>query len=211
MPPAAMPVVYNGVERPRAQSAAEIRGLRGEWGVSDCARVIGSVGRLDWQKGYDLFLKSLDHLAPLVPSGERWGVVLLGEGPQRPALMELAAKAPACFAVRMPGFWRDAPSAAGAFDPFVMPSRYEGFGLTLAEAMGHGLPVVASAADSLPELLEGYGNGWTVDFSAPSAAAAAIAGHIGAGMGPADARFTVPAMVSAYQEIYRRLCLDAGE
>jgi hypothetical protein len=64
----------------------------------------------------------------------------------------------------MPGFRPDADRAMGAFDLFIMPSRYEGFGLTLIEAMSHGLPVIASGADSLPELLEGYTDGRIVSF-----------------------------------------------
>lgn len=166
VPPVSMPVVYNGIRAPRRLTAAEIATLRQTWGVADCARVIGAVGRLDWQKGFDRFLKRLPELGAALPSGERWGVVILGEGRERPRLEKLALRSPQNMRVRLPGFRADAADGIAAFDLFVMPSRYEGFGLTLAEAMAHGVPVLASDIDSLPELLEGYANGATLDFEA---------------------------------------------
>jgi glycosyltransferase involved in cell wall biosynthesis len=60
----------------------------------------------------------------------------------------------------------DAASVMDMFDVFVMPSRYEGYGLALTEAMTLGLPVVCSSADSLPELCALYkGYSRIADFS----------------------------------------------
>jgi glycosyltransferase involved in cell wall biosynthesis len=158
-------VIYNGIEPPKPLSSEEKTVLRTEWGIGDCKRVIGSVGRLDLQKGYDLLLDTIEVLDYLIPNGERWGVVLIGDGPERKELEDhVAQQNLKKIVVRFPGFRSDADRAMGAFDLFVMPSRYEGFGLTLLEAMNHGLPVLASDADSLPELLEGYERGQIVRF-----------------------------------------------
>lgn len=58
----------------------------------------------------------------------------------------------------------------------VMPSRFEGFGMVAAEAMAAGAPVVASAVDSLPEVLEGGRGGRLVAAEDPQELAAAVEG-----------------------------------
>jgi glycosyltransferase involved in cell wall biosynthesis len=159
------PVIYNGIAAPASPSEEEKRALRVEWGMTECRRIIGSVGRLDFQKGYDLLLDTLEALDIRIPQGERWGLVLIGDGPERKRLEHHAEKLNLKnIVVRFAGFRSDADRAMGAFDLFVMPSRYEGFGLTLLEAMSHGLPVVSSDADSLPELIADYAQGKTIRF-----------------------------------------------
>ena len=58
----------------------------------------------------------------------------------------------------------DAVKADWLFDVFVMPSRYEGYGLALAEAMSTGVPVVVNPVDSLPELCRFYPDSAETDF-----------------------------------------------
>jgi len=246
--PQSFPVILNGIEPPLPLSPEEVAGLRTAWGVAGDSLLIGSVGRLDWQKGYDRLLNilaemdrmlteirnskleirngeeqgsetyanvgarscgrtSVSHqsslsVAPPHPPDERnpgdarlqlspalncspagagsyitprsafriphssLALVLLGEGPERARLeQQVAALGLKNIVVRLPGFRPDADRAMGAFDLFIMPSRYEGFGLTLLEAMSHGLPVIASDADSLPELLDGYDRGQMASFA----------------------------------------------
>ena len=212
VPAESMPVLYNGIRAPRRLAVAEIAALRQGWGVADCTRVIGGVGRLDWQKGFDRLLESLPALAAALPPGERWGVVILGEGAERARLEKLALRSPQNVLVRLPGFRPDAADCVGAFDLFVMPSRYEGFGLTLAEAMAHGAPVLASGVDSLPELLAGYANGGTWDFTQPAAAPLAdeIRRLAARTERTPSLRFTLDAMVDGYLRLYARLMEGRG-
>ena len=161
-------VVYNGIMQPGILDAKAIEKLKTEWGVNDCNKIVGSVGRLDWQKGYDIFLALLPELSKRIPSGEKWGVVILGEGPERKNLEKWTKKIPTNIKLILPGYRNDAASCINAFDLFVMPSRYEGFGLTLAEAMALGIPILCSNADSLPELITNYSNGKVIDFSNPN-------------------------------------------
>ena len=207
VPPERLPVIHNGVKPPGHPTPGEVAELRAAWGVADCAKVVGSVGRLDWQKGYDILLGLLPELSRRVPPGETWAVVLLGEGKERPALEKLAAAAPANLKVRLPGFVDRAAWQAGGFDVFAMPSRYEGFGLTLAEAMTHGLPILANDIDSLPELLERYEGGQVIEFSARNAAAVAerlAAMAAGPKFAPAN-DFSLEAMTGAYADLYEAL------
>ena len=207
--PARFQVIPNGIRPPVRPAADAVARWRAEWGLAGCARVIGTVGRLVPQKGFDQLLALLPELAPQVPAGERWGVVILGEGPERPRLEKLARLAPPeRVAVALPGYRPDAADCIGAFDLFVMPSRYEGYGLVLAEAMGHGVPVLAAAVDSLPELLAGYPNGRCLAVGEWSGRLLAEATGWGGGV-PRRQAGGIPEMCDAYAALYHAL-LPAG-
>ena len=108
--------------------------------------VVGSLGRLDAVKGYDLLLRALARLP-----GVR--AVVVGEGAARPALEALAGELGVADRVALPG-WSDQPSAAlPGFDVFCLPSRSEGFPLSIVEAMLAELPVVATRVGSVAELV----------------------------------------------------------
>lgn len=204
--PELMPVIYNGIKTPKILSSQEIKKLRDEWGFDDCSKVLGSVGRLDWQKGYDQFLQLLPEISANIPENEKWGIVILGEGKQRAELERLANSAKfQKFKIILPGFRKDAADCIGAFDLFVMPSRYEGFGLTLVEAMGHGVPVLASNVDSLPELMSYYENGKCVDFSDKLKVEKGIFDLIDKPVSAPLTRFSIDKMVNEYADLYKEI------
>ena len=197
-------VIYNGVDKVKPAPAEELEKLRRDWQIGSCSRVIGSIGRLDWQKGFDILFSMLPELSLLVPPGERWAIVIIGEGPERGLLEKLAADAPANIEIKMPGFRADASRVMALFDAFVMPSRYEGYGLALAEAMSLGLPVVTNEIDSLPELCDLYPNSQCVRFPSPDASAA-IAAALETPRGEPFEIMSVAKMTSEYQSIYSSL------
>ncbi len=171
LPQGTVKVVYNGSDPAPPLPSDRIAAIRREWGLDGTARIIGSVGRFDYQKGYDIFLSGLSALKPLIPQGEQWGIVLIGDGSERDRLQTLAAEISAQMPelrIVLPGYRPDAASILPMLDLFVMPSRYEGFGLTLTEAMAQGIPALCSKADSLPELCAFAPEiTMTADFSSP--------------------------------------------
>lgn len=161
--------IRNGVNPAAVRTPEELDAARDRWQVRMCTKLIGAVGRLNHQKGFDRLLRILPALEQHVPQGETWGLVILGEGDERAALEEqLSSCSHRNLVVRLPGFEKDAASYAQAFDTFVMPSRYEGYGLVLAEAISLGLPCVYAPIDSLPELAEGIPNAFPARFDKPS-------------------------------------------
>jgi len=201
-----IPVVYNGIIPPPHLSEHRVSALREEWGMSDCDRVIGCVGRLDWQKGFDILLDFF-YAERLRFKGIKLGIVILGEGRERVKL-EKTASALNSHKIKtlLPGFRADAASCIGAFDLFVMPSRYEGFGLSLAEAMSHGVPILSSAADSLPELLVSYPNGECIDFERDGATLIAekIKELAGRTKIIYKVPYTVDNMIDGYMKLYSK-------
>lgn len=149
--------IYNGVDQVPVPSPERIREFRDAMRLDRYGKIIGSIGRLDYQKGYDRLIERIGALDRKIPTGERWLLLILGDGPERDMLQALIDRLHlANIDIRLGGFFRDAASLMSQFDVFVMSSRYEGYGLALAEAMTLGLPVVSSRVDSLPELCAMY-------------------------------------------------------
>jgi len=99
-----------------------------------------AVGRLYPQKGYDQLLACFGRLAA---THEDWELVIVGEGPERPRLEMLVQMLGLGGRVFLPGRVGNPGDWYASADLFVLSSRYEGFPNALAEAMGHGLPVVS--------------------------------------------------------------------
>lgn len=116
-----------------------------------------AVGRLDTQKGFDLLLRAFA-ASRLAERGRR--LTILGEGPERETLAELARQLGVEYAVSMPGVVKDPENWMARSALFVLPSRYEGFPNALLEAMTMGCAVIASDCDSGPgEIIQDGENG----------------------------------------------------
>lgn len=102
-----------------------------------------SVGRLSYEKGHDVLLRAF---AETLAAGLQARLTIVGDGPERSSLESLARKLGIADAVRFTGVLLDEPLAAEmrAADLFALPSRSEGFGVVLVEALATGLPVVAT-------------------------------------------------------------------
>lgn len=157
LPEGSVRTVRNGSDPVIPAPEEELKAFSAAWRLDEYDAVLGSIGRLDFQKGYDLLLDRCGALADRIPQGEKWLLLILGDGPERE---KLKAQAQSLhypnLHIRFAGFRRDAASLMRCFSVFLMPSRYEGYGLALAEAMSLGLPAVCSDADSLPELCACY-------------------------------------------------------
>jgi GalNAc-alpha-(1->4)-GalNAc-alpha-(1->3)-diNAcBac-PP-undecaprenol alpha-1,4-N-acetyl-D-galactosaminyltransferase len=108
---------------------------------------IVAVGRLGPEKGIDVLL---DAAARALASRPDWTVVLVGDGPSRAALEARASEADLSGRVRFIGRVANPEAYLQAADLYVLPSRYEGFPNALLEAMGCGLPVIATDCPSGP-------------------------------------------------------------
>lgn len=113
----------------------------------DRQRILLTVGRLDYQKGFDLLVEAFQYLTGDFPE---WNLVILGEGPRRDALEQQARCAGIANRVSLPGRAGNIGEWYAAADVYVMSSRFEGFPNALVEAMAHGLPVVSFDCETGP-------------------------------------------------------------
>lgn len=127
------------------------RALRHQWGVPDNAMLVGFVGRLVPQKAIDTLLRAFA-VALRQATSPIW-LAIVGNGPLEGVLRQQASEFGIANRVIWAGFHEDMPPVMRAFDVFTLTSIYEGFGLVLVEAMAAGLPVVATRAGAIPEII----------------------------------------------------------
>lgn len=169
LPKGSLLVIPNGSNAVIPHSAALMEEKKKEWKLEDCTKIAGAFGRLDYQKGYDLFLSALPLIAQKIPEGEKYGFLFMGEGPEGEKLRaraQLLEREYPNIRIAFPGFVPEAAKYGKMLDLFLMPSRYEGYGLALAESFSLGVPALHSGVDSLPEICNGYpGSSIQTDFT----------------------------------------------
>ena len=106
-----------------------------------------AIGKLVPQKGFDLAIKAFAQIAQKYPD---WTLTILGEGEMRSELEKLCMELDLEDRVFMPGIVKNVDAHLRKADIFILPSRFEGFPITLCEAMACGVPVIASNCLSGP-------------------------------------------------------------
>ncbi len=128
-----------------------------------------SVGGLIARKGHDLTIAALAHLP-------EWRLLIAGEGPERAALLSLAARLGVADRVRLLGPWphEDLPTLYGAADISVLSSAREGLANVLLESMACGTPVIASPIPGNDEAVQTRDAGLIAADRSAAAIAAAV-------------------------------------
>ncbi|MFI6583681.1 glycosyltransferase [Embleya sp. NPDC050493] len=115
------------------------------------ARTVVAFGRLSHEKGFDLLIESWRDVARVHPD---WTLRIYGEGPEEAALRAQIAAAALTGSVELMGQTADVGGALMEASMLVLPSRQEGWGLVLVEAMTAGVPCVAfDCAPSIREII----------------------------------------------------------
>jgi len=128
-----------------APHADRVAAIKGELGGGP---IVGHVGALhDQHKGQSILIAAFQLLTLTYPNAR---LVMLGEGPDKAQFERLANGDPR---IVFAGFQSDVGSWIAAMDVFAFPSREEGLGSSVLDAMMLGVPVVTSTAGGLPELI----------------------------------------------------------
>jgi glycosyltransferase involved in cell wall biosynthesis len=214
LPPEKVALIYNGVDtekfapRPDREAERASRGWPGE------AFVVGHTGTMVAHKGQPQVLRAC---AAAAAATADLRVVLLGDGPDRGALVALARELGLEGRVVMPGFEADVPRVLGCLDAYLHFSRErEGCSNAILEAMACGLPVVATDVGGNRELVEDGVTGFLVGEEDVAAAGAALRRlavdrelrtRLGqAARSAAERQFGITRMVEATQSLYETGC-----
>lgn len=110
-------------------------------------KVLLGAGRLEPEKGFDSLLEAF---AGIAQTHTDWDLVILGEGTLRTMIEQQVQVAGLEKRVHLPGLVGNVGEWYERADLYVMSSRFEGFGNTLAEALAYGLPAVSFDCDTGP-------------------------------------------------------------
>lgn len=147
--------IFNAVDLKAIVAASESSDkseIRNLYGIGS-GLIIGCVARLRVEKGQKILIEAFAEVVKTIPTVQ---LLMIGEGPDKSELLRLTE----VFGVSQNVIWlgrqdqADVYKLYGVMDVVVVPSLFEGFGLTAAEAMAAGLPVIASDIDGLAEVVQ---------------------------------------------------------
>jgi len=153
------------------------------------------------------------HALESFPDGRnRLRLVLVGDGPLRDSARELLGAANALDLAWLPGERADVAEIMRGLDVFVLPSLSEGTSNTILEAMGSGLPVIATRVGGNPELVADGSYGFLTPPADPAAISIALCrylenpglriAHGHAARSIAQASFSMESMINGYMTVY---------
>lgn len=125
-------------------------------GISPERFVVGAVGRLSAEKGFDLLIRALDRL---LAAGHDLTLLIAGEGDEHARLEALVADLGRADRVRLLGFQGDVIPLYEAMDTFALSSLREGLPNVVLEAMALEVPVAATRIAGVPRLIRDGENG----------------------------------------------------
>ena len=153
--PSRIRVVVNGIDTDLFRPQSVNGSLRGELRLPAGAPIIGSIGRLDPIKAYDVMLQAFARLRAdwSDAQGAPPALVLVGDGPERARLSAVIEREGLRDAARLVGWRKDVERLYPVFDVFTLSSWSEGTSLGLLEAMSSGVCPVVTAVGGSPAAL----------------------------------------------------------
>jgi glycosyltransferase involved in cell wall biosynthesis len=203
-------VIYNGVDPDALAPASSATPLREALGVADEVLLLATVARLDPVKDLGTLLDAVASLVRHRPAV----LAMAGDGPDRTRLEHRVRELGLASSVRFLGYRDDVNAWLGSADVYVNSSISEGISLTILEAMGAGVPVVATRVGGTPEIVD-ESCGRLVPARSAAALCSALADlasdadrrrRLGAaGRSRVLTRFTNARMVGEYAGVYREV------
>lgn len=152
-------LVENGIDTDDYRRRHDAPDAKGRLGLNPACLVVGAVGRLSPEKGFDLLIRTA---ARLIRGGTDLNLIIAGDGDEALRLEALAAELGVADRVHLPGHVADPRSLYEAMDAFVLSSRREGLPNVVLEAMALEVPVLATRVNGVPRLVRSGANGLVV-------------------------------------------------
>ncbi|HEY3374717.1 MAG TPA: glycosyltransferase family 4 protein [Candidatus Aquicultor sp.] len=183
LPDNAISIIPNGIDLAQwdRYKTGNKAAAKRELGLSENTLLLGAIGRFVPFKGHGVLLQSMKRIVEMQPDVH---LILMGDGPLHDELVKQANELGIADNVSFLGFVDEPGRYMAGLDIFVLPSVNEPFGIVVLEAMALGLPVVATNAGGVPDIIDDGING----LLAASNDAASLAGAVLRLIGDADFR-----------------------
>ncbi|HEY7602889.1 MAG TPA: glycosyltransferase family 4 protein [Gaiellaceae bacterium] len=186
-------------------------------GIDEDRFLVGWIGRMTAVKRTDLVLESFRRLRD---DGVDAVLCMVGDGPDRRSVEELAGELGIIRDCLFPGYQEDVGPFFAAFDVFVLPSGNEGTPVTAIEALASGCPVVATQVGGVPDVVDDGADGFLVPSGAVDELATRLAelaadpglrARMGdAGQARMRTRYAVDRLIDDIDRLYRDLLAQKG-
>jgi glycosyltransferase involved in cell wall biosynthesis len=153
-------LLENGIDAGEYTRKQGVSEARTKLGLPQAGFLVGAVGRLAAEKGFDLLIRSI---SALLGRGLDVRLAIVGEGGERKSLERLAAELGISDRVILPGWQADVRNYFEAMDAFALSSHREGLPNVLLEAMALEVPVVATRVNGVPRLVQDGRNGFLIE------------------------------------------------
>lgn len=206
-------VIYNGIKEVDLQlSNYESSTLKGSLGLTEHDIIFGTISRLDPIKNQKMMITAFSQVQQSNPNSK---LLIIGDGPMRQELEQHTLKLGVKDSVVFTGFIINPQRYFCLMDIFLLPSLSEGTSMTLLEAMAFSLPCIVTDVGGNPEIIKHNESGLVTHNDDADCLTKAmlllieddtLAMSLGkSGQQRYKEIFTIDKMVSAYQEIYRKL------
>lgn len=153
-------LIDNAIDIEQNRRRMTVADAKQKFGWTNEEIVIGAVGRLSAEKGFDLLIQAIGHL---IEAGHPLRLVIAGEGDARESLEKLIGEQSAPDRFELLGHRNDIPDLMQAMDVFALSSYREGLPNVVLEAMAFGTPVVSTKVAGIPRLIQHQQTGVLVD------------------------------------------------
>lgn len=155
-------LINNGVANPKLLAAEAKHALKSQYNIKEHELVVGTVGRmqLEEHKRFSDLIRAFAIVLQEYPGSK---LMLVGEGPEKIHYERLVEELNIQDNVVFTGYQNDVNQFYEIFDLFCLTSSYEAFGLVLAEAMLHKLPVVATKVGGMQFIVDDGQTGFLVE------------------------------------------------
>lgn len=171
LPPQRVEIIPSGIDFSPFKEASSSDYLRRQFSFASDDYLVGMVAHLANHKGHKYLIRATKVLKEQTPKIK---IIIVGEGPLRMELNREARDSKVDDIVFFLGFREDVPRILSSLDLFVLSSYLEGLGSSILDAMACRLPVVATRAGGIPEIVIHGETGLLVPPRSPSALAKAI-------------------------------------
>ncbi|MDD5403884.1 MAG: glycosyltransferase [Sulfuricella sp.] len=208
--------IPTGIDFPRFAPQRKRAQVRADLALPQDAFLVLMVGIIRAVKRHEVALRALQHLTGRIDAH----LAVAGDGPMMQDMKRLAEELGIAGRVHFLGHRDDVADLMGAADCLLLTSRSEGVPQAVTQALGLGLPVVATAVGGVPELVKDGQTGLLVPAENPDAAAAALE-HLARhpetarelarnGRAHALAHYSLQAMLDKTEQEYRAVLREKG-
>ena len=156
--------IYDGIDMSRFENVSRNQKLRNEYGISTSSVLIGNIAAIAPHKDYYTFVDTVEILIKQQLDARYF---IIGDGKEKSDIEAYIEKKGLQQQIILTGFRNDVPSILPELDVFLMTSKTEGLGSSILDAYACKVPVVATTAGGIPEIVINKKTGLLAEIQDP--------------------------------------------